>query len=288
MLKHHAPRAVVALSTMLALAAIDPQVARAQTTDPVLNAAIFDVVVANRILYDQGVVDGYGHVSMRHPTNPNLFLLSRSRAPSLVTTADVYVHDLNGNAVNAPPGTTLYLERFIHSEIYRSRPDVNAVVHAHAPSVLPFAGTGIPLKPIFHMSGFLGGGAPVYDIAEFVATPTDMLISSSYLGATLAGVLGAGDIALQRGHGYTATGENVKAAVFRAYYTQVNAALQAQSLTIASAANALGDNRGRRHDEHYDITYLSPAEAAAAKANVEPTMTRPWDLWKAQVIADVK
>lgn len=281
-------RGGVALSMVLAALAAAPRQAQAQTTDPVLNAAIYDLVVANRILYDQGVLDGYGHVSMRHPTNPNQFILARSRAPQLVTTADVYIHDLSGNAINAPAGTTLYLERFIHAEIYRTRPDVMAVVHAHAPSVLPFADTGVPLKPMFHMAGFLGAGVPTYEIRDYVSAPTDILISSAYLGATLAKVLGQNDVALQRGHGYVAVGKGIKEAVYRAYYTQVNAGLQIQAMSVAATGNALGDRPGVRHDPHYEVNFLTPGEAATAEVTLDSTITRPWDLWKARVIDDVK
>jgi HCOMODA/2-hydroxy-3-carboxy-muconic semialdehyde decarboxylase len=267
---------------VLALAAATPAQA-ALTGDPVVDAAILDVVTANRILADQGVVDGYGHVSMRHPTNPNLFLLAKSKAPETVTSADVFIHDMNGNAINAPAGTTLYLERYIHSEIYKARPDVMAIVHAHAASILPFANTGVPLRPIYHMSSFLGTSVPVYDIAEFSSTPTDMLIDSPYIGWTLASVLGPNVVALQRGHGYVAVGGSVKQAVFRAYYTQVNAALQSQSIMLTNAANEMGV-KGKK----LDVTYLSPGEAAVTTPVIDGTIQRPWDLWKARVIANVK
>lgn len=292
MVKLHS-RGMVALAALLALVALQPRSARAQTSDPALNAAILDVVVANRILYDQGVLDGYGHVSLRHPTNPNLFLLSRSRAPAIVTTADVYLHDFNGNAyvpaTGAPAtGVTTYLERFIHAEIYRVRPDVNAVVHAHAESVLPFANTGIPLKPMFHMAGFLGGEVPVFEIRDFVSTPTDILISSSYLGARLASVLGPNDVSLQRGHGYVAVGKGIKEAVFRAYYTQINAGLQSAAINLAASGNALAGRRGFHHQPDYEVNYLTPQEAATAEVSIDGTITRPWDLWKARIIDDVK
>ena len=122
-----------------------------------------DLVAANRILADQGVVDGYGHVSARHPRDPRRYLLSRSLAPELVTAADIIEYDLDSNAVDAGERTD-YLERFIHGEIYRTRPDVKAIVHNHSPAVIPFGVSGVSLRPLYHMSAFLVGGAPVFDI----------------------------------------------------------------------------------------------------------------------------
>ena len=143
--------------------------------------AIADVVVANHILADQGVVDGFGHVSIRDPSDPNKFFMARSMAPELVTTADVLEHDLDGNTT-APASVKLYLERFIHAEIYRARPDVNAIVHCHSPSLIPFAATGIPLRPLYHMSSFLGPGVPVFEIHKAAGGATDMLVRTPELG----------------------------------------------------------------------------------------------------------
>ena len=124
---------------------------------------IEDLVAANRILVEQGVLDGYGHVSVRHDRDASRYLMSRSIAPELVTVADVLEYDLDSVPVD-PRGRTSYLERFIHGEIYKARPDIMAVVHSHSPSVIPFGATGIPLRPLYHMSAFLVGGAPVFDI----------------------------------------------------------------------------------------------------------------------------
>src|SRR6185295_16973302 len=126
-------------------------------------ALIRDLVAANRILFREGVVDAFGHVSARHDGDPRRFLLARSIAPGTVTTADILEYDLDGNALDAR-GRSSYLERFIHGEIYRARPDVQAVVHSHSPSVIPFGVTGRALKPIFHMSAFLGSSVPVFEI----------------------------------------------------------------------------------------------------------------------------
>src|SRR5919108_1390452 len=151
----------------------------AQTTPasagPVDRALIDDLVAANRILADQGVVDGYGHVSVRHPGDPHRYLMSRSIAPELVTADDVMEYDLDSTAVDAR-GRSSYLERFIHGEIYRARADVKAVVHNHSPSVIPFGVSTVPLRPLYHMSAFLGGGVPVFDIKAAAGEATDMLV----------------------------------------------------------------------------------------------------------------
>src|SRR5258708_823059 len=155
---------------------------------------IEDIVVGSRILADFGVLDGFGHVSARHPTNPNHFLMSRSLAPALVTADDIMEFDLDGNAVDAR-GRSLFLERFIHSEIYRARPDVMSVVHSHSPGVIPFSVSRIPLRAMFHNPSFLTVGVPVWDIRKDFGE-TDMLVSNPALGKSLPPTLGAHPLAL--------------------------------------------------------------------------------------------
>ena len=217
------------------------------------------VVYANRILYDQGVVDGLGHVSVRHPSEPGVFLLSCNRAPGLVKREDIVCYDLDGNAVSVTSERP-YLERFIHSEIYRVRPDVVAVVHSHSPSVIPFAITHKPLKPVFHMSGFLGSGSAHFEIRE-AAGNSDMLIRSPYLGEALAKSLGKHNCVLMRGHGSTVVGTSLEQVVFRAIYAEVNAKLQL-------AANGLGD-----------ISFLNEEEAKLASDMNDGQIPRSWNLW---------
>ncbi len=161
--------------------------ASAGAPDPAL---LDDLVAANRILADQGVVDGFGHVSVRHDKDPNRFLLSRSMAPALVTVADIMEFDLDGTPVD-PQGRSPYLERFIHGEILRARPDVQSVVHNHSPGVIPFGVAGAALRPVYHLSGFLGGGVPVFEIRDTAGPATDMLVRSPGLGRALAAVLAA-------------------------------------------------------------------------------------------------
>ena len=217
------------------------------------------VVYANRILYDQGVVDGLGHVSVRHPSEPGVFLLSCNRAPALVKREDIVCYDLDGNAVSETSERP-YLERFIHSEIYRARPDVVAVVHSHSPSVIPFAITHKPLKPVFHMSGFLGSGSAHFEIRE-AAGNSDMLIRSPYLGEALAKSLGKHNCVLMRGHGSTVVGTSLEQVVFRAIYAEVNAKLQL-------AANGLGE-----------ISFLNEEEAKLASDMNDGQIPRSWNLW---------
>src|SRR3981081_4573987 len=162
--------------------------AQAASAGPPAAQLIEDLVAANRILADQNVLDGYGHVSARHDRDPARFLMSRSLAPELVTAPDIMEYDQDSEPVD-PRGRSSYLERFIHGEIYRARPDVQAVVHSHSPSVIPFGVTGTPLQPVFHMSGFLAEGSALFEIRE-VAGDTDMLISNGSLGVALAAALG--------------------------------------------------------------------------------------------------
>src|ERR1700736_1427739 len=208
--------------------------ARAQTpatplagVDPAL---IEDIVIGSRVLADFGVLDGFGHVSARHPTNPNHFLMSRSLAPALVTAGDIMEFDLDGNAVDAG-GRSVFLERFIHSEIYKARPDVMSVVHTHSAGVIPFSVTKVPLKAMFHNPSFLAVGVPVWDIRKEFGE-TDMLVSDSALGKSLAQTLGDKSVVLMRGHGDVTVGPSVKMPVFRAYYTDVNAKLQSQAIAL--------------------------------------------------------
>jgi HCOMODA/2-hydroxy-3-carboxy-muconic semialdehyde decarboxylase len=227
--------------------------------------AIADVVTANHILADQGVVDGFGHVSVRDPTDPNKFFLARSMAPELVTSADVLEHDLDGNTT-APTTTKLYLERFIHAEIYRARPEVTAIVHCHAPDLIPFGATGVALHPLYHMSSFLGGGVPVWDIHKAANASTDMLVRTPELGKALAKTLGTHPAALMRGHGAVIVGKDVQQAVFRAVYTELNAKLQSQAM-------ALGGK----------VIYLDADEAKKSEETNSALVGRSWELWLRKV-----
>jgi HCOMODA/2-hydroxy-3-carboxy-muconic semialdehyde decarboxylase len=222
---------------------------------------IDDLVSANHILFKEGVVDGFGHVSVRDERDPERFLLSRSIAPATVTARDVMEFGMDGEPLNAR-GRKPYLERTIHSEIYRSRPDVVAVVHSHSPALIPFGITGTSLRPVFHMSGFLGLATPIFEIRETGGPATDMLIRDRKLGAALARTLGKAPFALMRGHGSVAVGATLKQVVYRAIYAEVNARLQSEALRLGA------------------ITYLNDAEAANAARTNDSVIDRPWGLWK--------
>ena len=226
-----------------------------------LSSTIRELVEANHILFDHGVVDGFGHVSVRHPTRPDRFLLARSMAPAIVTDKDVLAFDLDGAPIDAG-GPAVYLERFIHSEIYRKRPDVVAVVHSHSPAVVPFSAvTGTKLRPIFHMCGFLGAGTPVFEIRDFAGQGSDLLISDNRLGAALAQSLGQGPAVLMRGHGSTVVGNTLRQAVFRAVYTEVGARLQTEAMKLGP------------------VTYLTEGEAVATTNTNNTQIDRAWFLW---------
>jgi ribulose-5-phosphate 4-epimerase/fuculose-1-phosphate aldolase len=228
-------------------------------------ALLEDIVVGSRILADFGVVDGFGHVSARHPTNPNHFLMSRSLAPALVTADDIMEFDLDGNPVDAR-GRAVFLERFIHSEIYKARPDVMSVVHTHSPGVIPFSVSKVPLRAMFHNPAFLAVGVPVWDIRKDFGE-TSMLVANAALGKSLAETLGDKPVVLMRGHGDVAVGPTTKMAVFRAYYTDVNARLQAQALALGGEPN-----------------YLTPGEGVKADQTNFAVMDRIWNLWRMKVL----
>ena len=227
-------------------------------------ALVEKLALANRILYDQGVVDAFGHISVRHDKSPAHFLLSCNRAPGLVRPEDILTYDLNGDLVVASDKRS-YLERFIHSEIYKARSDVVSVVHSHSPSVIPFGVTGQRLRPIFHMCGFLGSGSSLFEIRD-VGGNTDLLIRNSGLGKALAQSLGQGNFVLMRGHGSTTAAESIELAVYQAVYAEVNARMQLQ-------AAALGP-----------INFLTEEEAALTTANnTTKEIGRTWDLWRQRI-----
>jgi ribulose-5-phosphate 4-epimerase/fuculose-1-phosphate aldolase len=196
-------------------------------------ALIDDIVTGSRVLADFGVLDGFGHVSVRDPKNPDHFWMSRSLAPALVTSDDIMEFDLDGNAVDAR-GRSVFLERFIHGEIYKARPDVMSVVHTHSPGVIPFTVSQVPLRAVYHNPAFLAAGAPVWDIRKDFGE-TDMLVRNSAIGKSLAQTLGDKSVVLMRGHGDVTVGPTVKVAVFRAYYTDVDARLQSQAIALGGA-----------------------------------------------------
>ncbi|HSC96829.1 MAG TPA: class II aldolase/adducin family protein [Burkholderiales bacterium] len=229
-----------------------------------------DLAAASRILAAQGVVDGFGHVSMRHPSAPDRYLMARSIAPALVTSGDIIEYDLDSHPCNAN-GRGSFLERFIHGEIYKARPDVMSVVHSHSPSVIPFGLVSVPMRAMFHNAAFIAAGVPVFDIREKFGA-TDMLVSDGSKGVALAKVMGKQDIVLMRAHGSVACGPTLQTAVFRAVYTEVNARIQHWTA-------ALGENG--------PVAVLDEEEGRLADVPNRTAGMRAWDLWRAQVRAQV-
>jgi HCOMODA/2-hydroxy-3-carboxy-muconic semialdehyde decarboxylase len=237
------------------------------TTAPA--ALVDDLVCANHILYVEGVVDGFGHVSVRSDMRDDRFLLAAGVAPATVTPEDILEVDFDG-MVHDAAGRRSYLERFIHSEIYKARPDVVAIVHSHSPAIIPFGVTRAKLRPVCHMSGFLGFATPVWDIRDTAGENNDMLVRNAKLGRALAESLGAADFALMRGHGSVTVAKSLKLVVARAIWAEMNAKLQTEAMRIAALA---GDG---------EVNYLTPGEAVGSMAINETVVDRPWDFWKAK------
>lgn len=258
---------LVPLSTFFCVEVSFAQSIKDQMRDSVaVKNAIEELVLANHILYEQNAVDGYGHISVRNPNNPNTFFLARSIAPSVVQVDDIIEFDMDGKPLNGDQ-RAIYGERFIHSGIYRVRTDVNSVVHGHAAPVLPFALTGTKLKPVYHMAAFLGDGAPIFEIRQFAkpSPDTDMFVSSNDLGEALARVAGTHDFVLMRGHGYATTANSIRLAVFRTVYAIQNALIQAEAMKMGQTQ------------------YLTQEETIKSQGTIEKTMNRPWELWSSKL-----
>lgn len=259
----------------LALALAGARIAKlsAQTSAPVRAKKaqpdqIGDLVLANRILADHEVFDAYGHVSVRSARDPQHFFMARSLAPALVTRADILELDLDCNVVGGPAAAgkpALFLERFIHGEVYRARPDVKSAVHCHTPSVIPFGDTDVALRPMFGLAGFLAAGVPVFEIrGEFGAT--DLLIRDPARGRALARTLGMKPVALMRGHGAVVTGSSLQLTVGRCIYLDLNARVQQQTIALGSK----------------NITYVTPEEGSLSVAD---DYRRGWELWRREAQA---
>jgi ribulose-5-phosphate 4-epimerase/fuculose-1-phosphate aldolase len=224
-----------------------------------------DLVAANRILAEHGVIDAYGHVSVRSPRDAQRYLLARAVAPETVQPQDIVEYDLDSRPLRGDGESVL--ERFIHGEIYRARPEVMAVVHNHSPSVVPFSVTGVPLRALFHMAAFVGEGLPNFEIRE-VQKGSDLLVKDQRLGAALAKCLNEKPAALMRGHGAVVVGESLQRAVGRSVYLELSARMQLQ-------ANALAGPGG--------ITWLDEAEVRACVPRQD--YNRAWPLWREKALA---
>ena len=230
--------------------------------------ALEDLVAANRILAEHGVIDAYGHVSLRSARG---YTLAQAIAPERVQLEDLIEYDLDSNPLDATgknAGRESVRERFIHGEIYKSRPDVMAVVHNHSPSVVPFSVTGVPMRALFHMAAFVGDGLPNFEIRD-VQKGTDLLVKTPLLGASLAKVLSDKPAALMRGHGAVVVGEGLPRAVGRSVYLELSARMQMQALLLSK-----------------NITYLDEAEVRAS--NPIQNYNRAWPLWREKALAQAR
>ena len=230
-----------------------------------------DLVAANRILAEHGVIDAYGHVSLRSPKDPKRFFLARAIAPETVQVEDILEYGLDGQPLDGEgikAGMASVSERFIHSEIYRARPDVMSVVHNHSPSVIPFSVTGVKMRALFHMASFIGDGLPNFEIRRF-KKGSDMLVRDPKLGAALAKTLGKAAASLMRGHGSVTVGEDLQRAVGRSVYLEMSAIMQMQALLLSKK-----------------IVYFDAAEVKAS-APVQD-YKRAWPLWREKALARAK
>ncbi|GFF59484.1 acriflavine sensitivity control protein acr-2 [Aspergillus udagawae] len=245
--------------------------------------SIFHTLISgSHILHHHGVLDAYGHLSVRHPEQTNTFLMPRNLAPALMSSrADIVeyrVEDASPVDPDSPPG---YVEGFIHSEIYKRYPEIHSVVHSHSPALLPFTITGVELRPCVHMGGFLGNRVPKFDIAEFYSEEDvrDLLIRNQRLGKHLSACFSEGSgnsshsVVLMRGHGFTVIGGGIEESVFRAIYTAENARVQTASLTLQLAA---GTAPWKDSEALY---YLQDSELLAATQMTRWSVMRPWNLW---------
>lgn len=242
--------------------AFAPVFAFGQPRSPSTSATIDDLVAANHILAEKGILSGWGHVSVRHPDNPERYLMSRSLAPELVTVGDIVEYDLNSQAIDAR-NTSDYLERFVHGEIYKARPDVMAVVHNHSLTVISFGIGTTPLQPVFHQAAFLLGGIPIWDYRDF-GTADGALVDTPERGRALANKLANRPAVMMKNHGIAIVGSSLPMVVGRSIMLEQNAQMQ-------NAALARGDT----------VTYL---ELTGDKADTaDGDYLRGWDLWKRQV-----
>ena len=225
-----------------------------------LERALADVVIANRILAHEGIVDAYGHVSVRHPRDPKRYLLARSLSPEMVRQADIMEFDLEGTPAGGDSRQP-YLERFIHGAVYEARPEVLAVVHAHAEDVLPFGITATPLRPVIHSGSFMGAEVPVWDIRDRFGD-TNLLVTNMLQGRDLAARLAGNNVALMRGHGFVAAARSLIEVVRMSVYVPRNARVQ-------MAAMQLGD-----------VMPLSRGEIDARNAGYKPHSPETWRAWE--------
>jgi ribulose-5-phosphate 4-epimerase/fuculose-1-phosphate aldolase len=236
-------------------------------------ALVDDLVAANRVLaHEIRVLDAYGHVSVRSRSNPNRYYLARAISAGMVTAPDIVEYDLDSNPVGGSKGDG-YLERFLHGEIYKARPDVMAVIHAHSPEMIAFGASGVPLRNMIHTGSFINDGVPVFDVRKFGGTADDMLIRNAALGKALAGALGRRTAVILFGHGVAVTGNSLATVVSNSYFLNMDARIQMDALRLGGSVSYLEREPGAKRPT---------ATPAGAGAN-----NRAWEYWKRQVAGEI-
>jgi ribulose-5-phosphate 4-epimerase/fuculose-1-phosphate aldolase len=225
-----------------------------------IDRLINDLVIANRILANEGVVDAYGHISVRHPSDPGRYFLSRSRSPALVEASDILEFALDGTCVS-DPNAHPYIERFIHGGVYEARPDLQSVVHSHAYEVLPFTISSVPLRPVFHTASLMGMQAPVWDIEDKFGD-TNLLVVNMTQGRDLAHRLGNGRVVLMRGHGFATGGNSIADVVKTSIYLPRNAQVLMDAVRLGGT-----------------VKYLTEGEVATRAAGWNVEIARAWEYW---------
>ena len=248
------------------------QPAAAQVGPPSL---IADLVSANHILFDQGVVDGFGHISVRNPANPERFFLSRARAPAEVEAADIMEFDFDGKPTGGPRDKPVFRELYIHAEVLRAHRNVNAVVHSHSPAVIPFGVVETPFRPVSQTGSFLCGGVPNFELLEKFPDAPNLLVTSGEKGRALAEAIGNRPVALMRGHGNTVVGSSIKEAVFRAVFTEVAARLTSQAIMLA------GGGKVKDLSDKECETTVAAGQTSGSSEGLE----RNWETWAKQAAA---
>ena len=238
-------------------------------TDEATRAAIRDLVIANHILGNEGVVDAFGHVSIRHPKNSQRYFLARSRSPQIVEESDILEFDLDSNCID-DKGFRTYSERFIHGSVYKARPEVMAVCHSHAHELVPFTVTNTSIRPIWVFSAAIGPDVPVWEIRDDFPTEDNMLIINDEVGASMCRTLGHAAACILRGHGAVIASTDIKRTVMISMGLMTNAKMlmQAHMLTAARGGNA-------------EIRYLSEGEVKSTTDvlyNVRG-LNRAWEFW---------
>ena len=231
-----------------------------------LDEVRYEVALANRMVAHEGVLDAFGHVSMRHPGDPNRYLLSRSRSPELVEPGDIYEFNLDSEPVGAPASVRMYGERVIHGEIYKARPDVMAVCHHHSPAFMPYCVSGEEVVPIYHLGAVIGAKAPFWDQRHDFGD-TNLLVIEPAEGASLARALGSHWVVVMRRHGATVAGRSLRECVFRTIYSCRNGEYQLQAEDLGA------------------ISPLSAGEVREAGAiHHQPgPINRAWEYWARRV-----